>query len=391
MGGRVGIFLRPARSPEAADPDVASFAARRDADQALRRIARWADRLTRFSETSDLERLNADPSSTVRVGPTLAAVLRAAREAALASGGIVDPTLLEARLRAEHPSDETSETSRGATAVGRSPRFVAAAMVNRRPGIRFDLGGVAKGWIADRAICALTAHPVAIVDADGDLAIALAYGERWRIAIADPLRRGSNVAVLELTGLDPGGRERYGVATSGTTVHRWTHDGAVAHHLIDPRTRRPALTDVIQATVLADSAARAEAAAKTIVILGTTAGAEVIDAPGDPGVDPRDRRAAGSWRRRRPSGGWHEVPRTVARDGADPLGPGCRRTRDHARGDCADRDVGTRRPDGRPRRPPSHGSRRACSASSRISLSLVRWCMGCSSRRSCSMRSPTGP
>lgn len=279
MGGRVGIFLRPVRSPEAADPDVSSCEARRDADRALRRIARWADRLTQFSATSDLERLNADPSPTVRVGPTLAAVLRAAREATLASSGIVDPTLLEARLRAEHPSEETSETSRGDS--GWSLAAVRhGGRVNRRPGIRFDLGGVAKGWIADRAICALTAHPVAIVDADGDLAIALAYGERWRIAIADPLRRGSNVAVLELTGLDPGGRERYGVATSGTTVHRWTHDGAVAHHLIDPRTQRPALTDVIQATVLADSAAHAEAAAKTIVILGTTAGAEVVDAPG---------------------------------------------------------------------------------------------------------------
>ncbi|MFI5227148.1 MAG: FAD:protein FMN transferase, partial [Candidatus Limnocylindrales bacterium] len=283
-GGGAGapIFLRPARSPEATDPDAAAvIAARRDAEQALRRIARWADRLTRFSETSDLERLNAHPSRTVRVGPTLAAVLGAARVATLASAGIVDATLLEARLRAERPSDATTEADAPCGDRGWSLAAVRrGGMVTRRPGIRLDLGGVAKGWIADRAICALTAHPAAVVDADGDLATALAYGERWRIAIADPLRRGSDLAVLELTGLDPGGTQRYGLATSGTTVHRWTHDGVVAHHLIDPRTRRPALTDVIQATVLADTAARAEAAAKTIVILGATAGAAVVDRPG---------------------------------------------------------------------------------------------------------------
>ena len=53
----------------------------------------------------------------------------------------------------------------------------------------------------------------------------------------------------------------------------------MTHHLIDPRTRRPAVTDVVQATVLADSATAAEAAAKTIVILGSEQAEALLDHP----------------------------------------------------------------------------------------------------------------
>ena len=62
----------------------------------------------------------------------------------------------------------------------------------------------------------------------------------------------------------------YGVATSGTSVHRWRlPDGRESHHLIDPRTRRPAETDVVQATIVAPSAREAEVIAKTAVVLGS--------------------------------------------------------------------------------------------------------------------------
>jgi thiamine biosynthesis lipoprotein len=89
------------------------------------------------------------------------------------------------------------------------------------------------------------------------------------IGVADPRDAGTQLAVLHLAGLDPSGRQRFGLATSGTSVHRWVHDGRVSHHLIDPRTGRPAVTDVVQATVLADSAGAAEIAAKSIVIAGS--------------------------------------------------------------------------------------------------------------------------
>lgn len=285
MGGRVGVHLRSVRSPATDRPFGDAPQAQRDAVRTMRRIASWADRLTRFTTTSELSRLNADPADAVRIGPTLAAVLSRGAELGRESGGIVDPTLLDARIAAERPGPAASVEAvasgtpapDGRWAVALGPR---GGHVARRPGVRFDLGGIAKGWMADRAAAGLEAYPAVVVDADGDLAIALAHGETWRIAVADPRRPETDLAVLELVGLDPRGRHRLGLATSGTSVHRWAHGGTVAHHLIDPRTGRPAVTDVIQATVLADSATRAEAAAKTVVILGSAEGAAYMDRPG---------------------------------------------------------------------------------------------------------------
>ena len=71
MGGLVGVHIRPTRSGI-----DATERAERDANQVLRRIGRWADRLTRFSDRSELSRLNASRSAAPVVGPTLAAVLR---------------------------------------------------------------------------------------------------------------------------------------------------------------------------------------------------------------------------------------------------------------------------------------------------------------------------
>lgn len=290
MGGRVGIHVRPARPPSdraSSTVDDARLRAGRDAARTMRRIASWAGRLTRFAETSELSRLNAGTARSAVVRPTLGAVLAVAAELGRASDGIVDPTVLLERLAAEDPAGATRtemETGPDGTAAIAARRWSLApsrrgAIVTRDRGVRFDLGGVAKGWIADRAVHAMAAHPAALVDADGDIAIALAFGEAWRVAVDDPRTDGATLGAFDLVGLDPTRRQQFGLATSGTSVHHWAHDGRVAHHLIDPRTRRPAVTDVVQATVLANSATAAEAAAKTIIILGSARAEALLDHP----------------------------------------------------------------------------------------------------------------
>ena len=135
-----------------------------------------------------------------------------------------------------------------------APAPRGAAIVRRPPGLHFDLGGIGKGWIADRALRFLAAWPSAVVDADGDLAIRCAPGKVWEVAVDDPRTPDALLAVLRLAAHD-GLPARWGVATSGVSIHRWTVDGRPRHHLIDPRTGRPAVTDVVQATVIAGSAA----------------------------------------------------------------------------------------------------------------------------------------
>jgi thiamine biosynthesis lipoprotein len=266
MGGRLVIHLdAPGRAAEA----------ERAGRRVVARVDRWAARLTRHTDTSDLARLNADPGEAVAVRPTLAAALLAGVAAADVSDGYADITLLDARLSAEGLGHSASASRLGEFQIVRGRR--GAALVRRTPGLRFDLGGVGKGWIADRALELLSEWRSAVVDADGDLAVLCAPGKSWELAIDDPRMPDSMLAVLRLAAPLGGAPTRWGVATSGTSVHRWNVGGIAAHHLIDPRTGLPAETDVVQATVIAGSALRAEALAKAAVIAGSVDGFALLE------------------------------------------------------------------------------------------------------------------
>ncbi len=277
MGGRLGIHL--ATPPERAD------AALDDARRMAARIRAWAGILSRHDPASALTRLNRDPRPAVAVGPTLAAVLCWGREVGRRTGGLVDVAMLAERLAAGGEPE-------AAVAAGPARRWALAprdggrpgAIVARRPGLGLDLDGVGKGWLADRALRLLAGHPGALVDGDGDLAIRVAPGDRWEVSVADPRVAGGYLAVFEIDAARAGAGSTFGLATSGTSVHRWERAGAGAHHLIDPRTGQPARTDVVQATVLAGSAAEAEAWAKCAVLLGGAAGVDLLDRAGVSGA-----------------------------------------------------------------------------------------------------------
>jgi thiamine biosynthesis lipoprotein len=263
MGGMLAVAV----AAEPGSMGTAELAAERVG----RRVTAWANRLTRFQADSDLSRLNADRSPAVRVRPTLGSALDWARTACAASAGVVDVTMLDARLAAEHGDEPSQVAANGAQwSIECSGRRV---QVTRSPGVHFDLDGVAKGWLADRASWLLIDWPGCFIDADGDVALAAGSGVEWLIDVADPHSESAPpLATFRFLGTN-GWRRTAGVATSGTSVHRWTHPGGRSdHHLIDPRSGRPAETDVVQATVVAPTAREAEVLAKAALILGTGRG-----------------------------------------------------------------------------------------------------------------------
>ncbi len=272
MGGLVSVQVLDEAGDEAC--------LERSAVRVLDRIEAWAARLTRFSSDSELMRLNAAPGRLVPIGPTLTAVLDWARMAQGLTDGLVDASLLDERLAAQAGLDPAIPIAAGRRWSLR--RTARGAAVEREPGVRFDLDGVAKGWLADRAL-AITPGRSALVDGDGDVALRVAPGDTWSVGIADPRSPGALLGALDL---GPGGEttREWGIATSGTTVHRWSHATGDTHHLVDPRTRRPAATDVLQATVLASSARVAEAFAKMAIIAGTERAFALLDHPGVLGV-----------------------------------------------------------------------------------------------------------
>jgi thiamine biosynthesis lipoprotein len=126
-----------------------------------------------------------------------------------------------------------------------------------RRGYGVDLGGLAKGWLADRVASRLGRNALANLGGDLYARGPGPDGDGW------PVGFGERTLLL----VDAG------AATSGTERRRW---GDGLHHLVDPRTGLPAVTDVQEVSVLARSATEAEVLAKTALLLGRTAGASYL-------------------------------------------------------------------------------------------------------------------
>lgn len=213
-----------------------------------------ASRLTRFSPESELSRLNARAGEWVDVSSEVEAMLRAAEKAYEMSSGLVNAAVLPAMLAAGYtqtfadgPTTATLDRSRPAPPLAfvlevRSGR----ARLARRAGL--DLGGIAKGWMADR-LCELMG-PNAVVNLGGDL----------RASGPGPRGDGWPVGVASVTLM----LRDQGAATSSVRRRRW--EGA--HHLIDPRTGLPAETGVEEVSVVTACAFDAEVVAKTALLLG---------------------------------------------------------------------------------------------------------------------------
>jgi thiamine biosynthesis lipoprotein len=131
------------------------------------------------------------------------------------------------------------------------------------PGSALDFGGIAKGWTVDLVSAWLGRLPWAIVDAGGDLRLAGVPPEGGvEVGVEDPEDRAAEALRLRIGS--------GALATTSVTVRAWGHG---MHHVIDPRTSRPASTGVLQATVWGRTCAEAEVWSKA-ALLG---GPEVLD------------------------------------------------------------------------------------------------------------------
>lgn len=241
-------------------------------------------RLTRFDPESELCRLNADPREVVPASPELRSAVQAALAGAAATGGLADPTLLGALVKAGYarsltgrPRADLGEALAAAPSPRPAcpPRFPAWRLVrvtpdaiDRPPGVQLDLGGSAKGHAADRAAAMLAPYGPCAAGLGGDLRVHGAH----EVQVIDPLT-GQPAATIALDG--------DAVATSGIDRRVWWDTGGrPAHHLLDPGTNRPAWTGVLTATAKAPTAALAEALAKAAVLGGPSRGRGILAAHG---------------------------------------------------------------------------------------------------------------
>jgi FAD:protein FMN transferase len=226
----------------------------------LRRGRAWVEamhrRLSRFLPGSELSRLNASAGGWARASPELEALLRAALDAWRSSGGLVNAAVLEGVLATGY----TRPLRLGPTAPGPAapaPPLPDVLEVRRgrarlRSGAGVDLGGLAKGWMADRLASCLGSNSLANLGGDLFARGPGPAGDGWPVAV------GGITLLL---------RDQ-GTATSSTRWRRWRRDRRLLHHLIDPGTGEPARSGLSEVSVVARSVLEAEVCAKAALLLG---------------------------------------------------------------------------------------------------------------------------
>jgi thiamine biosynthesis lipoprotein len=231
-------------------------------------------RFTRFSENSELSQLNKSAGGWFQASSELLEVMMLAQGYVEQTQGLFDPSILPDLKRVGYDRTMDLIRSTGLSSLpSLAPRRHAGfdevvirpkeSLISLPEGLSVDLGGIAKGWIAEQAAAILLEYAsVCGVNAGGDMYL---HGlpealDSWPIALDDPQKPGETLTILNVP---PGA-----VATSSITKRIWKQGEKMRHHLIDPRSGEPAETDWLSVTVIGAHTDLCEVFAKALLIAG---------------------------------------------------------------------------------------------------------------------------
>jgi FAD:protein FMN transferase len=255
----VRLVVDDDRHVAAADADLAAFLARVDG------VA------SRFRPDSALSLANTRAGRPTAVPKLLVDLVVAALDAASDTDGAVDPTVGLAMHGIGYDRDIAAVASAGPpTQPVRPVRCWWDVRLDREAGLltvprgtALDLGATAKSYVADRAAAALSRRyeTAVLVELGGDLAVAGDRPDGWGVRVAE--REGEDGQLVLI--------RRGGLATSTTTVRRWTRGTRTMHHIVDPRTAAPADGPWRTVSVAAPLALTANVASTAAIVMGERA------------------------------------------------------------------------------------------------------------------------
>ena len=258
------------------------------ADRGEARLRDLEQRWSRFLPDSDITRANRTPGIAVEVGRETIAIVERALDGWRQTNGRFDITMLPALVQLGYTHSSLSAAAAAPVLPGRVVGLSGMVMVDpARSTITtpatsaIDLGGIGKGFAADLVADELTDGGATgvLVNLGGDLSVRGTPSDdaSWYLGIEDPSSPPEHVALLRLAA--------GGVATSGTTVRRWTSpDGRSRHHLIDPATAAPSTASTLTATVLAADCATAEVYATAAMMVEPLLAIDMLDQVGLAGL-----------------------------------------------------------------------------------------------------------
>lgn len=247
---------------------------------------RYEKLLSKTIEGSDVWRINHAEGQAVTVDPETWSILHRAREISAMTEGAFAVTI--APLSAMW--DFTGGTNRMPTddeRLSALPLVDDSAIllgdnytVTLPRGMEIDLGGIAKGYIADQ-VAALVKDKAsgAILSLGGNVYVlgGKPDGTPYNVGIRNPLGDASSVlAVVATTDCS--------VVTSGIYERQFTLDGVTYHHILDPADGLPSRSDLASATIISTSSMDADALATACIVLGSEKALTLLEQQGISGV-----------------------------------------------------------------------------------------------------------
>ena len=240
-----------------------------------RRIDR---QMSTYRDDSEISRINREAATRpIVVSGELLELIAASIELSRASDGAFDISYesvgylydFRARLR---PSAAEISALIGAVDYRRIEIDAVASTVRfGMPGMRINLGGIAKGFAVEQGARILREAGVehALLNAGGDSrVIGDRRGQPWIIGIQHP--RLDDAVATRLPLVDEA------ISTSGDYERFFEEDGRRYHHILNPATGEPTET-LLSATVIGPDATITDALATTVFVLGAEAGLELVD------------------------------------------------------------------------------------------------------------------
>lgn len=238
--------------------------------------AHYESLLSKTQVDSDVYRLNHAGGKLVTVDPETYALLQRAKEISELTDHAFSVSIA--------PLSELWNFKTH-TIPGDAQRIAALALVDDErivlgqehtvslaPGMQIDLGGIAKGYIADQA-AALTRNRCtgAILNLGGNVYCTGSKpdGSAFKVGVENPLCPDPvTPAVISITDGT--------VVTSGTYERYFEENGIRYHHILDPQTGSPAQTDLVSATIVSTCSMDADAFATACIVLGSERSLELL-------------------------------------------------------------------------------------------------------------------
>jgi len=257
-------------------------------DKAEKSIKDFEKYFSRFIPGNELDKFNQAAEGKIKVSEPMFKMLEAAKQWQEFSQGTFDPTIINNLEQLGYDKSfteiDSTESNDKLDLAKLSNEFITRPRLDKliifntevfKPAnLRLDFGGFGKGYIVDQISHDIFSGVANYwLGAGGDLLVSGSQDNQvgWRIGVQNPYEPSQEIFSLNTKGA------KLGIATSGIFQRQGIKDGKAWHHLIDPRTGMPVDNNILAVTAIADSAVKADILAKTVLILGETAGLEFIE------------------------------------------------------------------------------------------------------------------